>query len=382
MALLLGPAGVGLIGLYSSIQELAQSIAGMGITSSGVRQIAHAAASGDETRVARTVVVLARTALLFGGIGAGLVIAFRRTIAEWTFDSPGFAFPVALLSLAIMLRALSDGQGAVLQGLRRIGDLARFNVLGAVIGSIASILLVYILREDGIVPMLVAAAGTSYLFSWYYRRKIVLPRVQLGAGQVWDEASDLLKLGFGAAVEPLRWICIGMALRVVAWPMGYIILAKNARQVFLAVEIAAAAVHVSLAFLLISWFGVAGATMAFCGLYLWHSVLVYAIVRRMTGFRWSDENTRTGLLFLGLVSGVFGSLAAFPDLVAIPIGLAATALASLHSARAVCRLVPLDRLPGPVRRALVWGRFAPGSIPGSFPAKPSSRGESSKTRCP
>src|SRR4051812_13416014 len=47
MALLLGPAGVGLMGLYASIIDVAQSLAGMGVQSSGVRQIAEASGSGE-----------------------------------------------------------------------------------------------------------------------------------------------------------------------------------------------------------------------------------------------------------------------------------------------------------------------------------------------
>src|SRR5215471_16232594 len=50
MAILLGPAGVGLFGLYSSIADLTQSIAGMGINSSGVRQIAEAVGSNSTER--------------------------------------------------------------------------------------------------------------------------------------------------------------------------------------------------------------------------------------------------------------------------------------------------------------------------------------------
>ena len=42
MAMLLGPAGFGLMGVYGAIIDVAQSIAGMGINSSGVRQIASA----------------------------------------------------------------------------------------------------------------------------------------------------------------------------------------------------------------------------------------------------------------------------------------------------------------------------------------------------
>ena len=47
-AVLLGPAGFGLMGLYGSIVDLAQSIAGMGVNSSGVRQIAESVGTGDD----------------------------------------------------------------------------------------------------------------------------------------------------------------------------------------------------------------------------------------------------------------------------------------------------------------------------------------------
>src|ERR1700759_5457105 len=64
MVLLLGPAGFGLAGLYTSIITLTQSIAGMGVNSSGVRQIAEAAGSNDQDRVARTAIVLRRSSLI------------------------------------------------------------------------------------------------------------------------------------------------------------------------------------------------------------------------------------------------------------------------------------------------------------------------------
>src|SRR5690349_9794743 len=60
MAMLLGPAGFGLFGLYGAVSDLWLSIAGMGVNSSGVRQIAEAVGSGDNARVAQTAAVLRR----------------------------------------------------------------------------------------------------------------------------------------------------------------------------------------------------------------------------------------------------------------------------------------------------------------------------------
>src|SRR3954469_9907308 len=66
VAVLLGPSGVGLMGLYNSIADLMGSIATMGIHGSGVRQVAEAAGSGETDRIARTAIVLRRTSIFLG----------------------------------------------------------------------------------------------------------------------------------------------------------------------------------------------------------------------------------------------------------------------------------------------------------------------------
>ena len=73
MAVLLGPGGYGLIGLYGSIANLAQSIAGMGVSSSGVRQIAAAVGSGETERIAQTTAVVRRVSTLLGALGAAFL---------------------------------------------------------------------------------------------------------------------------------------------------------------------------------------------------------------------------------------------------------------------------------------------------------------------
>ena len=171
MAVLLGPAGFGLMGLYGSIADLAVSIAGMGVNSSGVRQIAEAAGSGDDKRIARTVTVLRRTAVLLGILGAGLLVVFCRQVSALTFGTDEHAGAVALLSLVVLLRIVAGGQGALVQGMRRITDLAKMGVLGALFGTMISIPVVYFLREEGVVPSLVCIAAMSIVTGWWYSRK-------------------------------------------------------------------------------------------------------------------------------------------------------------------------------------------------------------------
>jgi PST family polysaccharide transporter len=157
---------------------------------------------------------------------------------------------------------------------------------------------------------------------------------------------------FAGAAEPLRWICLGMGLRVIAWPLGYVILAKGLQKIFFWTEIAATVVHVGLAYVLVRTFGLPGATMAFFGLYVWHGCLIYFIVRGLTGFRWSAANRRTAFLFLPLIGFVFCGFFVFPIWLATTLGALAVLWSSTHSLRVLCRLVSVERIPNFLRPLL------------------------------
>jgi PST family polysaccharide transporter len=164
---------------------------------------------------------------------------------------------------------------------------------------------------------------------------------------------------FGAAVETLRWIALGMGLRIVTWPMGYIVVARSMQGPFIAIDLACVLVQVALAAWLVPVFGVTGAGMAFLGMYVFHACLIYPIARGISGFRWSAENLRTGLLVLPLTALVFAGFEILPFAWATALGAVATFCAGLHSLRTLVNLVSLDRAPRVVRRALATLRLLP-----------------------
>jgi antigen flippase len=465
MAMLLGPAGFGLFGLYGSIANLTQSIAGMGINSSGVRQIAEAVGTGDKTRIAQTAAVLRRTSIVLGLLGAALLLVFSRQVSRLTFGETERAASVSLLSMTVFFSLVSAGQGALIQGMRRIADLAKMSVLSALFGVCASIPLVYFFREKGVVPSLVSVAAMTILTSWWYSRKIEVETPTITLSQIRQEASELMKLGaafmasgfmtigvayvvriiilrrigfeamglyqsawtmgglyvgfilgamgadfyprltahakdnlecnrlvneqaqiglllagpgvlatltfaplvialfysakFGAAVGVLRWICLGVTLQVITWPMGFIILAKGKSGIFFYAELAWTIVAITLALVCLTSFGLNGAGIAFFGSYIFHGFLIYPIVRALSGFRWSTANKRTGLLFLSLIAIVFCSFYLLPFLLAASLGMSMVVLSAAYSIRILSKLIPLHEIPHPVRRLLVGLHFVP-----------------------
>lgn len=195
LAVLLGPAGFGLFGVYSSIGNLARTLAGLGINSSGVRQIAHAAGTDDIKQISRTATTLRRASLLLGILGTASLVLFARPVAKLTFGSEQNWLAIALLSVSVLFQLMSDGQSALLQGMRRILHLAAGNTMGVIFGSLASILLVYFFRDKGIVPSIVSVAFLTFLFTWWYSRKINIKPVAMNLTQIRSETAALLNLG-------------------------------------------------------------------------------------------------------------------------------------------------------------------------------------------
>lgn len=89
--------------------------------------------------------------------------------------------------------------------------------------------------------------------------------------------------------------------------------------------------------------------MAFFGLYVWHSILIYVIVRRLTGFDWSAANRRHVLLFLPTSALVFAAFWVLPLWRATVLGVVAVAVTGIYSLRMLVRLLPPEAVPSPIR---------------------------------
>jgi PST family polysaccharide transporter len=198
LAVMLGTDGMGLAGLYAKAAGLVSGIAGLGIGTSGVRQIAEASATGDERRVARTVRTLRYTALSSGIIGTLVVLVFCAPIARFTFGDDKHAWGMAVVSLTLLFFNVSSGQIALLQGLRRLKEMATAEVIGAVFGMVVSIVLVYFMRERGVAWFLVAIAAFSMLTSWWFARQVSVAKLTFHWRELMAEAGGLVR--FGAAM--------------------------------------------------------------------------------------------------------------------------------------------------------------------------------------
>ena len=133
IAVLLGPADVGWVSLYMSVIGLVGTVSGLGIGSSAVREVALAFSQQNPKAAARTVRILRRACWATGLLGWALAAALAPLLSTWVSGTTEHAVAIGVLGVTLFLGAINGGQTALLQGVRRIGDIARANVAYAAV---------------------------------------------------------------------------------------------------------------------------------------------------------------------------------------------------------------------------------------------------------
>ena len=194
LAVLLGPSGVGLLSVYNSLLDMVQQTAGLGMGSSGVREIA--SSRGDEATLSRVRRVLFAAHLIQGTLAMIAVWLLRERIAIWLFGDALRATEVGLIGIAILLSLLASAQTALLQGLRKIGDLGRVTVIGAFVGTLAGLAAVWLQGESGLIWFILVQPLAAVLIALHYTRRLPKPiAARLSLFETWDVWKPMAKLG-------------------------------------------------------------------------------------------------------------------------------------------------------------------------------------------
>lgn len=180
LAMLFGPAGIGILGLFTSIIQTFASIAALGLGESSVRLLAGHAKNPVAVWRVQTVLLIA------GGLQALLVILglllFRHQLAAAFFDTVGISQSIGeilpLLGAGVVLTVTGQFMRYILQSQRRISGLAWAMGLGAVLGTAIMIASILTLGTEGIIYGVVVLLLCDNLVKAYviFRKSRLSPR--------------------------------------------------------------------------------------------------------------------------------------------------------------------------------------------------------------
>ncbi|MEM9140368.1 MAG: oligosaccharide flippase family protein, partial [Pseudomonadota bacterium] len=149
VAMLLGPEGIGLLGLFTALQEMGAQTADGGLAHSTVRNIARA--RERRRRLARLLQAM-RSAVLVLGLAAALLIwCAREPIAQMILGSEDNALAVGILGVGVALTMVYRAQQAVLSGFRQVRDLAILTASATALATAGGVGAIAILGLDGII---------------------------------------------------------------------------------------------------------------------------------------------------------------------------------------------------------------------------------------
>lgn len=213
IAVLLGPAGVGIIGLFQSGLQLIQQMTNMGLAQSAVRDVSEANGTGDTQRISKTITVVRRLVWITGLLGLVAVAVFSPLLSRSSFGNYDYTIPFIFLSITLLFDQLSAGQKVILQGMRRLKDLAKCSAFGATFGLLVSIPLYYWMGVKGIVPTLILTSFCALCLSWIYSRRIKIEPVQVATKQTLEQGRLMLVMGISMSVSGILSTGVAFIIR-------------------------------------------------------------------------------------------------------------------------------------------------------------------------
>ena len=201
VAMLIGPSGVGIMGLFTSGISLVQSATQLGLNQSAVRNVSEAYGTGDQTRVDYTITVLRKLVWFTGLLGMLAMIVFSPLLSKSSFGNYDYIISFCCLSVVLFCNQISGGQHVLLQGTRKLTYLAKSSLLGHLIGFAVCIPMYWWWGVKGIVPILIIGALTSLGLSWYYARKVEYHPVKLTIKEIWINGSSMVKMGLAMSAS-------------------------------------------------------------------------------------------------------------------------------------------------------------------------------------
>ena len=212
-ALLLGPSGLGQMNLLQSLLGLASIIAGLGVGTAIVREGAHAIALRDHVGMS----ALRRGAWFLFWVSTTVAIlimtVFRGPISRWAIGGPEHGGKVLVIGLALLFNMAVILETSILNAYQRVGALAKIGIFKGLLGTLIGIVVVWIWRENGIAPALVAYSASGWFFSHYFLRQTKMVG-NPSRREALKAASLLLRFGIPFTASMLVGAGVQLALPV------------------------------------------------------------------------------------------------------------------------------------------------------------------------
>ena len=205
IAIFLGPAGMGIFNLINYPVTLFSQFSGLGISTSGIREVAQAQ---DERQLAEIAEVIKYWNRTLGVIGSLILFALAPWVSELSFGNDSYAWAFQILSVVVFLTNLSSEYEVLLRGRRETKLVAKAGFYSSLAGFITSIPFYYAFGTAGIVVVILITAITFAGANYLYARKLNIQLTGLPYCEIFKRGKNLILIGFFIVLGDLIFVSV------------------------------------------------------------------------------------------------------------------------------------------------------------------------------
>jgi O-antigen/teichoic acid export membrane protein len=215
IAVLLGPAGMGVSALLTATMNMINQTASLGLNLGAVRDISMASHEGDAGRLSRVAKVFRRLVFATALLGAAGAAAGAGLWSRLAFGDAAYRWAFVLLGAMSFFTLLGWGETALLQGTRKLRALALTSLIGAGVGLVVGVPMYWMWGTAGIAPAMVALALATWLSNRLFARSVGLVRgVRVTAAETGRHGRGMIALGVAMTVTSMLGV---LSNWLIAW---------------------------------------------------------------------------------------------------------------------------------------------------------------------
>lgn len=211
-ALLIGPEGMGIVGIYQTVVSLIQTGAGLGVNQSAVRDVSEARGQGDTNGVSRIISIVNKVILYTGLLGCVTTLCLSYWLSEWTFGDHAHIVAYCFIALVVALNIVDETKQAILKGMRQLRSLAKAGIIGSTAGLLITAPLYYYFGKEGIIPSLLIASIVAVLVSNHFVEKIEYDKITVSFKNTVQQATPMIKMGVALMMITFLQLIVSLIL--------------------------------------------------------------------------------------------------------------------------------------------------------------------------
>lgn len=220
LAILLGPLGMGIIGLLMSTIDIISSFTNFGLGVSAIKDISEAHNTKNDEKISFIIGIFKKLVIVTGILGFAITIILSPILSKITFGNLNYKFAFIFLSVTLLFNQLSTGELALIQGTRHLKYLAKANIFSSLFGLIITIPIYYFLKSNGIIIAIISSTILSYCTILYFSKKIIINQKLIYYKDVYEHGKKILITGILISISGLLTMLASYIIRVFVGRIG------------------------------------------------------------------------------------------------------------------------------------------------------------------